>query len=84
MNKLFFSIVYGCLMLAATMTVRAQEGNSNGQSVFKEIALNVNDNPEIRKLALEKVENNQNLFKQIALNEKDNPEIRKLAMSRLK
>ena len=83
MNKLFFSLICGCLMLTTTMKVLAQEESNESQSGLREIALNGKNNPEIRKLALEKA-NDQNVFKQIASNGKENTEIRKLAMSRIK
>ena len=80
MNKLFFSLICGCLMCTATMTIQAQEGSASGESVFKEIALNDKD-IELRKLAMSRL-NDQSVFKEIALNDK-NLELRKLAMSLL-
>ena len=55
MNKLFFSLICGCLMCAATMTIQAQEGNTADQSVFKKISLNDKLNLEMRKYALSRV-----------------------------
>ena len=55
MNKLFFALICSGLMFAAIMTVRAQEENTDGQSVLKEIALNNKEDAEIRKLALARI-----------------------------
>ena len=82
MNKKFFTIVCGCLMFAATMTIWAQEGHTT-DSVSIKIALNDEDNPEIRKFALSKI-TDQSVFGEIALNNKDNPEIRKFALEQIK
>ena len=81
MNKKIFTIICGCLMFAATMTIRAQEGHSN-DSVSIKIALNDKDNPEIRKFVLSKV-TEQSVLKKIALNNEDNPEIRKFVLSKV-
>ena len=67
-QKSFFTLICGCLVCIATMTVQAQNDAA---------ALNDRD-PKVRKFALEQT-NNQSTISQAALNDRD-PEIRKLAL----
>ena len=81
MKKLFFALICGCLICAATMTVQAQEGHT-ADSVFGKIALNDKENAEVRRYALTRI-TDQSVFKQIALNDKEDAEIRRFVLTRV-
>jgi len=69
-------------MCAATMQAQAQKGNTNNQSVLKQIALNDKEDAEIKMHALTKI-TDQNVFRQIAANDKEENKFRKYALSRI-
>lgn len=56
--------------------------NSNTKDMLTKIAMNVDDDRDIRILAMESLKN-EDVFYKIATNVKDNVELRKMAMQRL-
>jgi hypothetical protein len=80
MNKLVFALICGCIMCAATMTVRAQSSHTS-DSVFVQIALNNKEDAEIRRFALTRI-TDQSAIGQIVLNEKEDADFRKFALTR--
>jgi hypothetical protein len=81
MNKLFFALICGYIMCAATWKIQAQEVTT-ADSVFNQIALNNKDDAEVRRYALTRV-TDQSVFKQIALDDKVDADIRKYALTRI-
>ena len=70
MNKRFFTLICGCLIFAATMTIRAQSKDYVEQSNLIDSAL----------LTLEKT-TDQSTIRHIALNDKE-PTLRRLALEK--
>jgi uncharacterized lipoprotein NlpE involved in copper resistance len=68
MNKLLFVLICGCLMSAATVTVRAQSEYTIEQGTFIDCELN-ESNLEMRKAALARP-TDQEVLKKFALEDK--------------
>ena len=79
MNKIFFTLICGCLIYAATTTARAQSKDDVEQSNVIDSML-YDPNPEIRKLTLAE-SNDQSTISYAAVNDIDT-KVRKLAIQR--
>ena len=82
MNKLFFYLIYCCLMFTAIVTVQAQGvERSTNQSTISSVAVNDRD-PKVRIAALNR-STNQSTISSVAVNDRDS-DVRETALQMLK